>query len=197
MGGVLICFLCAGPKSVPSPPRIKLLRSEPAEITDASGSLMQLVTLGVAHSDQASSFKGGHHDWQRAALHIRNASWSFGAETRKGDSDGEKFPTWIGPGEKKETMILVPMSARSLRLDFEYTDSRPTFAESPIRGRLLYVCEALPRVIVQKLPKSFWPWLLRSSRGAPYQLYTRFIASPVWHEAAVEIKLGERLNASE
>jgi len=141
------------PHTVPHPPVVNLVSVEPFEIVDDTGAEMFLATLSISNPDNPAGPEN--------CIYVRGEGKGIEAKVAN---------RWIGVnanldcrldpgGGKHEIVFAVPAATDSCRLSFRYTGSRPSFARRPLKARLEWFAERLPKSIRFRLSYEVWRWL--------------------------------------
>jgi len=153
------------------PPVLNLVSMEPAGMFDDIGK-MWMVTLSISNPDNAPRYEND--------LFVKDTGRPIEAQVAN---------RWIGvegtlachlpAGQKHETLLLMPAGTHSCRVSLQYTASSLSFRGRPVKGRLLWMAERLPRFIRFRLSYKVWRWL-----G-----FNRYEPRSDWRQIIVELPL--------
>jgi hypothetical protein len=135
------------------PPRVRVVKIEPAEIFDDSGGELLLVTLRLFNRQErrdsdrvvyvTETGKFPEVSIGNRWLELEKTACPFGQGLR---------PAELLPGFPHEAVVLLPAGSDGLRLWLRYT------GRAIRRGRVRWVAERLPRYVRNRLPPKFWTW---------------------------------------
>ncbi len=139
------------------PPVVRLSDFEPGGVTDDNGTEMRLLTIKIRNPNfRQPSGKG--------VLFVKNDGRA--CEVKSGDQWNEVGRAWVsaqfspnlqmcelGPGEERNTLLLLPGGSESCRIWLQYVGGRVSY-----RVRMAYLVQRLPQFIRSRIAFKVWRW---------------------------------------
>jgi hypothetical protein len=167
------------PHHIPNAPTAVFVSAEPSGLIDDSGAELLLVIFAVNNTNRLGepSDKYRNTIWFKDPARLTEANvrnrWIV---TPAASASSREFR--VGPGQKANCLLLVPIEADSCRVRLQYTGERTSYPPT-LKGVSLSIVAKLPLSVRSRISYKFWRWV-----GFP-----KLGPDTKWQEVCVELPL--------